>query len=405
MANCGDNLINRLRIREVSPEEFRIVVGRGFPEGSHDGGDTVVYLRDHEPALSIVYDKHGVVTELHPGPALTDDDIAKLEAEMQNLLADNGQAVRRAVCFCAIPVTISWRYRDDFQIVPMPADAPRPPALVGYHPFTLEVKFCDSPNHLIAGERHRRKLREINLLLAAFLPLVSDRSPFEGSQDWVSLMGTDDEPFGASGWGQLGYRGAPTDGPQHDFSNPIGSHAALIADDEFYNRRGISFESVFDLPASFPTLLDRYYASGNSRRNRVMRWAFWLNHAGLVWRLSQSATYMAATQAIEALRPQVSEGERCDSCNHVLGAGPTQQFINFVNRYMPRQDDKTEKGRRTLYSVRSALTHGGTLLDSDRDLGIGFGSFHPTPIQQREATGRVLRLARLVGVNWLLEDG
>lgn len=136
-----------------------------------------------------------------------------------------------------------------------------------------------------------------------------------------------------------------------------------------------------------------------------MRWAFWLNHAGLARRLSQSATYMAATQAIEALRPQVSKGERCDSCGHVLGAGPTQQFIDFVNRYIPPQDDETEKERRTLYSVRSALTHGGTLLESDRDLGIGFGSFHPTPIRQREATARVIRLARLVGVNWLLEDG
>ena len=311
MAHRRVDLIDRLRIREVSPEEFRIIVGFGFPEGSHNGGDTVVYLRDHEPALSIVYDKHGVVTELHPGPALTDDDITKLEAEIQNLLADGGQAVWRAVCFCAIPVTTSWRYRDDFQIVPMPADAPRPPALVGYHPFTLEVKFRDSPSHSIAGERGRRKLREINLLLAAFLPLVSDRSPLGGSQDWVILMGTDDEPFGASGWGQLGYRGAPTDGPRHDFGNPTGPQAALIADNEFYDRHSIGFETVFDLPASFPTLLDRYYASDDSRRNRVMRWAFWLNHAGLARRLSQSATYMAATQAIEALRPQVSKGERC----------------------------------------------------------------------------------------------
>jgi hypothetical protein len=113
---------------------------------------------------------------------------------------------------------------------------------------------------------------------------------------------------------------------------------------------------------------------------------------------------MAATQAIEALRPQVSEGERCDSCGHVLGAGPTQQFIDFVNRYVPWQDGETERERRKLYSVRSALTHGGTLLDSDRDLGVGFGSFHPTPLEQREATGRLLRLARLAGVNWLLED-
>jgi hypothetical protein len=219
--NIPGDLVARLCIRDVAPEEFRILISSFFPEASHDGGDTVAYLIDRETALTVTYDKGGAVSDIKAGPSFTDAHLERLDKEIRaGLLTDAGDAVVREVCFSAIPVTTTWRHRDDFQIAPLSANAPRPPALVGLHPFALEVKHLNSRSHAIAGERSRQRLRETNLLLAAFLPWVSDRSAVQGTQDWVSLMGSGDNPFGPSGWGQIGYRGGSLEGLARDFCDP-----------------------------------------------------------------------------------------------------------------------------------------------------------------------------------------
>ena len=46
--------------------------------------------------------------------------------------------------FANVPVTGAFNYRNQFQILPSPPEAPRPPFVLGLHPMTLEVKYGGS---------------------------------------------------------------------------------------------------------------------------------------------------------------------------------------------------------------------------------------------------------------------
>jgi hypothetical protein len=74
-----------------------------------------------------------------------------------------------------------------------------------------------------------------------------------------------------------------------------------------------------------------------------------------------------------------------------------------MDRYVPWQDGGTERERSRLYELRSALSHGGKLLEEDRLTS--FGGFHPRPIEEDNSARRAARLARLAGVNWVLAAG
>jgi hypothetical protein len=72
-----------------------------------------------------------------------------------------------------------------------------------------------------------------------------------------------------------------------------------------------------------------------------------------------------------------------------------------MERHVPRQDTETEKERRELYRLRSALSHGGKLLSRDLQFGF-FGGFQPAALSERETSDRAAMLARIAGINWLL---
>lgn len=178
----------------------------------------------------------------------------------------------------------------------------------------------------------------------------------------------------------------------------------LVDDAEFYGRHGISGDMVaLELPGSIGVMFDRYHALDRDQRDRFQRWAYWLNHAHLVWNLSRSATYMAVIQAVEALRPPLPTGLPCPNCGRPEGPGPTEQFVQFMDTYVPRQQDEAEQERRNLYRLRSAIAHGGKLLGLDTDPGLG--GFYPRPISERSSADLAMRIARMAGVNWLLQAG
>lgn len=90
--------------------------------------------------------------------------------------------VRRGICFSdGLNVQGTWRYRDEFQIVPAPDDAPRPKYSLGAQPFVIEVMYQPCNNILVSGARALRALRSTVLKLVPFYFLDN-----RGAKDWVS---------------------------------------------------------------------------------------------------------------------------------------------------------------------------------------------------------------------------
>jgi len=162
----------QLHAEEISPQELGAIVSAYFGRVQYEGSNTLAYLRDERVALSITVED-GRVTSIQPGPALTDADVVALGAQIRNgALVHVGHKIRRQVAFAVVPVTGSWRYRDLFQIMPAPNDAPRPPGVIGPHPFILEASYPDSPDPLIANNRASGAITDASRLLAAFVPWI-----------------------------------------------------------------------------------------------------------------------------------------------------------------------------------------------------------------------------------------
>jgi hypothetical protein len=63
----------------------------------------------------------------------------RINAEIQRVfLAPQNSKVCRWTMFSTRPVEGQWRYRNQFQIVPAPAAAPRPDMLVAEHSFIVD---------------------------------------------------------------------------------------------------------------------------------------------------------------------------------------------------------------------------------------------------------------------------
>ncbi|HET7444922.1 MAG TPA: hypothetical protein VFJ57_09715 [Solirubrobacterales bacterium] len=382
----------------VPPWELRHILEMHFDGASFEGGDRVVYAREGQPALAVTHTK-GEIKEIEALPGLSDADVSEISEKVaEGALADSVQMVRRDFVFCRSPVPAGWRYRDSFQISPAPEQAPRPPWLVGEHPMVLEVPYRDSPVGAIGQTRASQAVFEINLILSGLIPSILAKQPWRSMQQWAIVMEDDDLPR-RSVWTQPVYLCERFDHVSDGFSL-LQTELKLVADGEFFTPwGGAASDEGLLLPASLERMLDGFNSLDLERRDRFLRWCYWLNFSKLSGGLSMSASYLAIIQAVEALRPEVSS-EPCACCGKQTGPGPTRQFIDFMDRYAPRQDDETERERGRLYGLRSALTHGGKLMAWDTELG--FGSFYPAAINESDSARRASFLVRLAGVNWLL---
>jgi hypothetical protein len=162
----------------------------------------------------------------------------------------------------------------------------------------------------------------------------------------------------------------------------------LIPSDQYYTQ----FPTAsFDLPSDISAALDAFYRLDAGPRERFLRAAYWVNHAGSV--SSDSASFVALVQAIEAAMPSQSS-EECPTCGKPKGDGPTAAFQKFVDKF---SRGLTEKERKEFYGARSSLTHGRHLHHWDAD---GF-SFSPTASAEQANHRRLFRVVRIVLLNWL----
>jgi hypothetical protein len=387
---------------KVPADELRIVLLDHFGQVISEE-ETIVYQRDQEDALAILYSKKGSILDIKPRAAFRDTDLDEIRKKIEESILPPGQRkIRRELLFSSVPVTGAWRYRDQFQILPAPANVPRPPWPIGDHPFVLEVPFLGSIDSTIAVVRAQRCVDEVALVLAGLLPSIKGRLQ-DGQQEWAILLEGGETQ--RSRWVQRTYAFENFQHQTEHFTEIDAPPIERIDDSVFYD--GVHTipgggGDALDLPESIELLLQRVENLGVDRRSRFLRWSHWLSLSRQSSGLSSSFAYLASIQAIEALQRRVSNPQ-CTTCGQELPPGPTGRFADFLDRLVPRQDGETEKERKKLYALRSSLTHGRAILESD--LASGWGSFHPSWIDESRASRYASQLARLAGVNWLLEDG
>jgi hypothetical protein len=171
-----------------------------------------------------------------------------------------------------------------------------------------------------------------------------------------------------------------------------------VAAEQYYAPVGLHVGDPLSLPDNFEELLAAYFSLLSSQRDRFMRASHWYQFARRAWNFSSSAAFTALVSAVEALMPETKADRHCDACNRPLGAGPTKQFIDFVDRHVPGGGE-TATRRRQLYSLRSALSHGGKLLHADR---FTWGGMTSSSLSEWDDQRALWRLVRLILTNWLI---
>ena len=180
----ADSLWAAFHADEVADSELVTLLSHHFRAGRMDPDSDVVELargQDSEPVLMLRY-VNGSLTRTEPGPGLAAADVKQMRARIEDTVLLSGVLqVGRHVFFSRPEVAGWWRYRDMFQLVPAPADAPRLGFVMAMHPFDVEVAYPATDDHLIRLVRERQRFWELGLLLELLLHgsthVLGDRKP------------------------------------------------------------------------------------------------------------------------------------------------------------------------------------------------------------------------------------
>jgi hypothetical protein len=389
------NLFQIFHCSELDQNEFEQVVTSYFGHGYYAPPEMHHGRKDRNCALRTIYNKTGKLIEVRGGPDLCAGDIEGLRHRIESeLLTEVATKVRSSVLFSPVPTVGYLRYRDVFQIVPVPADAPRPRfPIIEDHPFLLELKVRSSSNFVITSVRHQRKARQLELLLSSLFDVRVWSIRPEKRSYWVM-----DISEGAlvlpSKFLQEGYSWHGAVAELDDFSPTQQlSPVEQINPQEYYPFRAVSVDSALSAPSDIEQQLDKFFSLPMEQREKFLRASYWFQYARAVLRDSKSASFVALVSAIEALMPPAKE--RCSHCNQIVGV--TKRFAHFVESTIPGGDAVPVAERKRFYGLRSELSHGETLLSVDNDAW----SFTPTQLKEGYDSDTVRKIVQLVLHYWL----
>lgn len=340
------------------------------------------------------------------GDAVEPEVITRLESEIDEALCtDHGQVIGSAYIFLCAPVQGIFRYRDSFQIIPIPPRAPQAmfPQL-GENPALLEFAYESSPNSRVDAHRRNKRKLEILGFLSVLIAGHLNWHSVGGEQQWVALPSNEFSSGGDStpdyGCQSIGYytREAWPKKDEKGFSTsnewreiPVEDRRAYYNRDAVLDGRPLTFPDVLDLSVS------TYEALSSKAQEEFQRAAYWLKKSSDMSRISQSLSFCALVYALEGLIDKPKKIDDCVECGKdqfdrsfseglwallkEYGSGVSQKEINEV------------------YRIRSAVSHGRWLMP-DRD-EVNVLSFTAENNVSRNMAFKLQKICRIVLVNWL----
>jgi hypothetical protein len=401
-----DDLLSTFRIAYVEQPEFEQLLQWHFGASSAPSNREIHYGRHQQPAALILrYDKEGLVAQIETGPGLAADDIETIAGKLHAALVDKtDRRIGQTVLFAYRPLKGWFRFRDVFQLIPMPAEAPRPFHGIGGHPLLMQFRFSASSENAISQLRHSRANREIELLCAALTLDIQGAMPTTTHYHWVAAFGRDlsSNPQPSSEYCMDAYLWHPNRTPPEDYDSVHDFEPVRrMPYDEYYSQMGISMGPDMPLPDAFETLIERYFSRSAVERDRYIRACHWFQFSQRAAGYSNSASYSALVSAAEALMgPEPPSLNRCPTCKRTTGGGSKKRFLAFLEEYAP-SPAVSAKDRRQFYELRSAVAHGGRLLHSDR---FAWGALTPSSLADWNSQRSMGNLMRVVLINWLGAD-
>jgi hypothetical protein len=157
-----------------------------------------------------------------------------------------------------VAVNYAYRFSDIFQIFSVPPDASKPDAVLGSHPFVIEVSVSAGSNPFTNSNRGQLKIKKIKNLLSVLLQYNVGGNPASTQHRWVL-----DNPLenASVALKQVTYSCSDTNWrPDRltDISNF--SSPTMNKPREYYAKYGITGEEGLELPSNFDDQFKRYFS-------------------------------------------------------------------------------------------------------------------------------------------------
>ena len=322
-----------------------------------------------------------------------------------------------------------YKYKDIFQIMPIPEDAPSLGFLIGHHPFLMEYSYevpdvsetqynPEIPSvallPMIDREASTSPKNEVLLLLSTFSRhIVFQYGNSITNQQWFVKLPMNEKDIPTSYdsvWGQGAYQSQKVPSRIIEgFSNPSAEPIGVLEINEYYKSElplqyvvGLTHDS-FELPVAIDEYFNIYYSMANHTKLSFLSACMLLRQGIELFSLAPSLAFAACVSALEALIAhdhRTESTERCECCNqpkhHVR-----QRFLHFIKEF---GNDSPESRRQAdrVYSKRSSILHEGQLF---------LGVIEPKTIDlvddwinDNRSRREVIRFFRICLINWLVRQ-
>ena len=379
---------------EVDQNELIEVIQSHFGRSEHLKNQLTFYNEDKSEVLVIEYNKKNKIKKIDDSN-LTKLERKSLNAKVKKILIDNQvDAVGRMISFTNQAIKGSFVYKDLFQILPLPMDAPQPKNFIGDFPFLFEFKYVSSVDPFINIARQNKKaiiyLRVINALL---------KNSFKGpprytSWHWVLRF---DENITTSEFLQGGYSYAIKNFNSNKYSDVSAyNEIPMLPTSEYYRNFALSVNEV-TMPDTIVGLLTEVFNLKQDYEKKFYKAISWIDQADLIWSHSSSAFYICLVTTIETFLD--SKSESCECCGQKKFS-IKNKFMKFLEEHL-QDSNEILKIKKIIYDTRSSLTHGGSVLPSDFEPWNFMTGLEAMDENQLKRT--TYRLVKIAIHNWLVK--
>ena len=178
--------LNAKNLTQDQVHELLLLLLNYFKSSGHIDTSAMGFPSLDSPQIQARFDKGNLIAVLS---ALSSEDAERLCSHIRTELTGVGEAIGREVLFAYKPVTGYWRYRDRFQLLPVPAHAPKPEFMNAPHPFLLECTIRMTGDLFRDSMRRSREVNGLCKLLNAFFHIGIRR--LESNHSWVMPPATE----------------------------------------------------------------------------------------------------------------------------------------------------------------------------------------------------------------------
>ena len=166
-------------LEDVQHHELLQVLGTYFGRSSTFSNETAIrYQSENGYEIIVQLDKHNKVQNIATPDDFPESELIQIETSIRKDLFDNQvPAIGNCACFCRYTnVETYFKYKNIFQMIPVPIVAPQAEQLAADHPFLLQFSYFSSSNQIIDSMRRIEKsteyVRILNVLLREHLSIT-----------------------------------------------------------------------------------------------------------------------------------------------------------------------------------------------------------------------------------------